>query len=81
METGFLGVPDVDGLVFLGLTLTSLCAAILIGVTGAAGGLLLLGTLALVFPPALLIPIHTFVMLGDNVSRVAVLRRHVMAGF
>jgi uncharacterized membrane protein YfcA len=80
METGFLGVPDVDGLVFLGLTLTSLCAAILVGVTGAAGGLLLLGTLARVFSPALLIPIHTFVMLGDNVSRVAVLRRHVMWG-
>jgi uncharacterized membrane protein YfcA len=78
METGFLGVPDVDGLVFLGLTMTSFCTTLIVGVTGSAGGLLLLGILALVFPPAVLIPVHTFVMLGDNVSRVAVLRRYVM---
>ena len=78
METGFLGVPDVDGLIFLGLAVTSFFAAIIAGVTGSAGGLLLLGILALVFPPAVLIPMHTLVMLGDNISRVAVLRRYVM---
>jgi uncharacterized membrane protein YfcA len=80
MEPGFLGIPGVDSLIFSGLTLTSFCTAVLLGVTGSAGGLLLLGVLALVFPPAQLIPIHTFVMLGDNVSRVAVLRRYVMRG-
>ena len=78
METGFLGVPDVDGLIFLGLALTSLCTAFIAGVTGTAGGLLLLGILALVFPPSVLIPLHTVVMLGDNVSRVAILWRHIL---
>jgi uncharacterized membrane protein YfcA len=78
METGFLGVPDVDGLIFLGLALTSLCAAFVTGVTGAAGGLLLLGILALVFPPSVLIPVHTVVMLGDSVSRSAILWRHIL---
>lgn len=78
METAFLGVPDVDGLIFLGLVLTSLCAAFITGVAGAAGGLLLLGVLALVFPPAVLIPVHTIVMLGDNCGRVVILWRHIL---
>jgi len=77
METEFLGVPNVDGLIFLGLTLTALCAAFITAVIGSAGGLLLLGVLALVFPPTVLIPLHTVVMLGDNVSRVAIMWRHI----
>jgi uncharacterized membrane protein YfcA len=80
MEAGFLGVPGVDALVFAGLSLTSLCTAFIAGVTGAAGGLLLLGILALVFPPAILIPVHTVVLIGDNISRVAILWRHVARG-
>ena len=39
METGFWGVPDVNGLIFVGLALTSLCAAFITGIAGAAGGL------------------------------------------
>jgi len=78
MATGFLGVPDVDGLIFIGLSLTSLCTSFIAGATGTAGGLLLLGILALVFPPAVLIPLHTVVMLGDNVSRLAFLWRHIL---
>ena len=78
METGFWGVPDVNGLIFVGLALTSLCAAFITGIAGAAGGLLVLGTLALVFPPAVLIPVHTFVMLGDNLGRVVILWRYLM---
>ena len=65
MEAGFLGVPDVDGLIFFGLSVASLFTAFIVAVTGSAGGLLLLGTLALVFPPAVLIPIHTVVLVGD----------------
>lgn len=78
MELGFLGVPDVDATIFAGLALTSFCTAFIAGVTGTAGGLLMLGILALVFPPAVLIPLHTVVMLGDNVSRIAILRRHIL---
>jgi uncharacterized membrane protein YfcA len=78
METGFLGVPGVDGPVFLALALTSLCTAFIAAVTGTAGGLLMLGILALVFPPSVLIPVHTVVMLGDNISRVVILWRHIL---
>ena len=78
MESGFLGVPGIDGSIFLGLALTSFCTSFIAAVTASAGGLLLLGTLALVFPPAVLIPVHTVVMLGDNISRVAIMRRHVL---
>ena len=78
METAFLGVPDVDAAIFAGLSLTSFCTAFIAGVTGTAGGLLMLGILALVFPPAVLIPLHTVVMLGDNISRIAILRRYIM---
>lgn len=78
MEAGFLGVPDVDGLIFAGLSVASLFTAFIVAVTGSAGGLLLLGTLALVFPPAILIPIHTVVLVGDNISRVVLLRRHIL---
>lgn len=78
METGFLGIPDVDQLIFAGLVLTALISAFVTGVAGAAGGLLLLGVLAAVFPPAILIPVHTVVMLGDNCGRIAILWRHIM---
>ncbi|MGB0631249.1 MAG: TSUP family transporter [Alphaproteobacteria bacterium] len=78
METGFLGVPDVDQLIFSGLVLTSLIAAFVTGVAGAAGGLLLLGVLAAVFPPSVLIPVHTVVMLGDNCGRIAIMWRRIV---
>lgn len=78
METGFLGVPEVGGLIFLGLALTSFCTAFIASVTGTAGGLLMLGILALVFPPSVLIPLHTVMMLGDNVSRIVILWRHIL---
>jgi uncharacterized membrane protein YfcA len=77
MEPGFLGVPGVDGLVFALLALTSGCTSFIAGVFGAAGGLLLLGGLAMVFPPTILIPIHTVVLVGDNVSRLIIMWRHV----
>ncbi len=78
METQFLGVPDISALVFFGLALASLCTAFIATVTATAGGLLLLGTLALVFPPAVLIPVHTVVQLGDNTGRVVILWRYIL---
>lgn len=78
METDFLGVPGVSALVFSGLALASLCTAFIAAVTATAGGLLLLGILALVFPPAALIPIHTVVQAGDNLGRVVILWRYIL---
>lgn len=78
METAFLGVPEVDAAIFFGLAATSLATAFIATVTGAAGGLLLLGVMALVFPPVLLIPLHTVAMLGDNLTRIAVMRLYIV---
>ena len=46
--------------------------------TGAAGGVVLLGLMAMVMPPLVLIPVHTVVMLGAGVTRTMLMWRHVM---
>jgi uncharacterized membrane protein YfcA len=74
----FLGTPDIGALAFFGLMAAS-CLTAFIGVfTGAAGGVVLLGLMAMVMPPLALIPVHTIVMLGSGVSRVAIMWRHIM---
>lgn len=78
IETQFLGIPGIDAWLFAGLTAASLVTAFVGVVTGAAGGLVLLTTMALVFPPAVLIPLHTVVQLGTGSSRVIIMWRHVM---
>ncbi len=80
MSAAFLGVPHVDAWVFAGLALSSFLTTIFGLLTGTAGGLVLLGILALVFPPAVLIPVHTCVQLGAGSSRVVIMRRHVLLG-
>jgi uncharacterized membrane protein YfcA len=76
----FLGMPDVSPVVFFGLPAASFLTAFLGVSTGAAGGLLLLAIMAMVLPPAVLIPIHTVVQLGSGVSRTFFMWRYVMAG-
>jgi uncharacterized membrane protein YfcA len=80
VDTAFLGVPDVDAWLFAGLALASFCTTILGILWGAAGGVLLLAILALFFPPAILVPVHTFVQLGGNAARATIMRRYVMRG-
>jgi uncharacterized membrane protein YfcA len=75
-----IGMPDVSPLIFFGLASASFLTAFLGVYTGAGGGLLLLAILAMVMPPAVLLPIHTVVQLGSNVSRVAMMWRYVMPG-
>ncbi len=77
---GFLGVPDVDALVFGGLVLSAFFTSFLGAVTGTLGGLLLLGIMALVFPPAVLVPVHTVIQLGASCSRAILMRKWVMRG-
>jgi uncharacterized membrane protein YfcA len=74
----FLGTPDVGPLLFAGLTLASFVTAFLGVYTGAAGGVILLATMATVMSPAAVIPVHTVVMLGSGVSRTLIMWRHVM---
>lgn len=76
----FLGTPDVGPLLFLGLTAASGVTAFLGVFTGTAGGIILLGVMALVMPPAALIPVHTVVMLGSGITRTMMMWRYVMRG-
>jgi uncharacterized membrane protein YfcA len=74
----FLGTPDVGPLLFSALTLASFVTAFIGVYTGAAGGVMLLALMALVMPPAALIPVHTVVMLGTGATRTVIMWRHVM---
>ncbi len=78
MEGGFLGVPDVDVWLFVGLTAASFFTHFFGMVTGAAGGLLLLATLASFFPPAVVVPLHTIIQLATNIGRIAIMWRFVL---
>ncbi len=78
MEMNFLGVPGMDGLVFSGLALASFCTAFFGMITGAGGGPILLALMAMVMPPASLIPVHTVVQLGVGSSRTMILWRFIL---
>lgn len=78
MDAGFLGVPDIDALTFSGLALASLCTAFVGMFTGAGGGPVLLGLMAMVMPPAVLLPVHTVVQLGVGGSRFVLLWRFIL---
>ncbi len=74
----FLGMVGIDFWIFSGLAVTALLTSFISAATGTAGALILLAIMSLVFPPALLIPLHTVVQLGAAVG-VAVSRwRYLM---
>jgi uncharacterized membrane protein YfcA len=74
----FLGTPDIGALAFFGLMAASLVTSFIGVFTGAAGGIVLLGLMAMVMPPLALIPVHTVVMLGSGVTRTMIMWRNVM---
>jgi len=74
----FLGTPDVGPLLFVGLTVASFVTSFIAVFTGAAGGVVLLALMAVVMPPAVVVPIHTVVMLGSGITRSMIMWRHVM---
>ncbi len=78
METQFLGIPNIDVLIFSGLALASFCTAFFGMITGAGGGPILLALMAMVMPPAALIPVHTVVQLGVGSSRTIMLWRYIL---
>jgi uncharacterized membrane protein YfcA len=78
MDHAFLGVPNVDVWLFSGLALAAFLATLVGILSGAAGGLITLAVLALFFPPAVLIPLHTLVQLGAGTSRAFFLRHFVV---
>lgn len=78
MESAFLGVPGVDAWLFAELALASFATTMFGVVVGTAGGLVLLAIMAFVFPPAVLVPVHTFIQLGAGASRAVMLRRWLL---
>ena len=78
MDLQFLGVPGIDALIFFSLALASFCTAMFGMITGAGGGPILLALMAMVLPPAILIPVHTVVQLGVGSSRVVLLRGYIL---
>ena len=78
MDLQFLGVPGIDALIFCSLAFASFCTAFMGMITGAGGGPILLALMAMVLPPAVLIPVHTVVQLGVGSTRVVLLRGYIM---
>jgi uncharacterized protein len=74
----FLSAPNIGTLLFLGLSMAAFAAAFFGVYAGAAGGVMLLATMALVVPAPVLIPVHTVVMLGTGITRTAIMWRFVM---
>jgi uncharacterized membrane protein YfcA len=77
-DAPFLGVPEIDGLVFFGLSATAFIGTLIGVATGAAGGVMVLAIMAFFFPPAILVPLHTFVQLGASTSIAFILRRYIL---
>lgn len=62
------------------LVLLSAFTALLTAGLGLGGGVLLLGGMAFLVPPAALIPVHGVVQIGANAGRTWLLRRHTDHG-
>jgi uncharacterized membrane protein YfcA len=69
---------EIGPLLFVGLSVASFATAFIAVFTGAAGGVILLGVMAMVMPPAVVIPVHTVVMLGSGITRSMIMWRYVM---
>jgi uncharacterized membrane protein YfcA len=80
MSESFLGVPATSEWLFAAFVGASVAAAWIGIVAGAAGGLILIGLLAMVYPPSVFVPIHTFVQLGNGAGRTAMMWRYVLRG-
>ncbi len=63
---------------FLLLCGVSFLGSFIAAALGLGGGALVLATLALFLPPAVLIPVHGTVQLGSNFGRAALMRSHIL---
>lgn len=69
--------PEIGLALFLALIGASFIASFVTVAFGIGGGALLLAVLAVLMPPAALIPVHGVVQLGSNASRMMLLRQFV----
>ncbi len=69
---------DLSVLAFFGLCGVSFCGSFIAASLGLGGGLLVIATMTLVLPPAILIPIHGIVQIGSNGFRAFLLRKEIL---
>lgn len=74
----FLGMTGIGIWIFAGLSIVAMLTAFISAVSGTAGGLILIAVMAFVFPPVLLIPMHTIVQLGVSAGMLATRWRYLM---
>ena len=70
--------PEVDGWMFLIFTGLACFTAAFGVVAGLGGGIVLIGFMAMVFPPVALIPVHGVVQAGSNVTRTIIAHKLVI---
>jgi len=63
--------------IFWGLVLLSAGTSFMTATIGAGGGVVMIAAMALLLPPAALIPVHGMVQLGSNLGRAAMSWRHI----
>ena len=69
-----------DGLslpIALALIAVSFITSMITAMFSLGGGIAMLATLGLVFPPAVVIPVHGLVQLGSNGGRAIIQRAHI----
>ena len=69
---------DMSQLAFFLLTLASLVTSFMTAAFGIGGGVVLIVIMALLMPPAALIPVHGIIQLGSNGGRVAIMAKDVV---
>ncbi|MHB1101371.1 MAG: sulfite exporter TauE/SafE family protein [Devosia sp.] len=65
----------------LALIALSFITSLITATFSLGGGTLMVAVLALVFPPAVVVPLHGAIQLGSNAGRALVQRAHVQWGF
>jgi uncharacterized membrane protein YfcA len=69
--------PEVDGAVLATLVAVSFASSLITAAVGIGGGGLLLSVMAMLVPPAALIPVHGVVQFGSNLGRALMFPRHI----
>ena len=67
----------LDPLIALALVVLSFITSLITATFSLGGGSLMIAVLALVFPPATVVPVHGAIQLGSNAGRAGVQRAHI----
>lgn len=69
-------MADLTLLAFLAIVVVSLLGSAMTAAFSIGGGLLLIGVMSALLPPAAVIPVHAVVMVGSNAGRFGILARY-----